>query len=51
MLAERSRVPLFEESPRARLQELLEERQQPDQGQQKNPSEMLNFLVNVFDAF
>lgn len=39
------------ESPIGRLQELLGAGQQPGEGQQKNPSELLNSLVNIFDSF
>ena len=50
MLAEISRLPLSGESPAARLRELLGD-EQPGQGQQRNPSEMLNAMIDVFDAF
>jgi hypothetical protein len=50
MLAEISRLPLRGGSPGVRLQELLGGGQ-PGQGQQRNPSEMINSVVDVFDAF
>jgi hypothetical protein len=50
MLGEISRHPLHGESPGARLQELLGEGQ-PSQGQQRHPSEMINSVIDAFDAF
>jgi hypothetical protein len=50
MLAEISRPPLRGESPEVRLQELLGGGQ-PGQGQQKSPSEMMNSVIDAFDAF
>ena len=50
MLAEISRLPLRGESPAARLQELLGD-EQLGQGQQRNPSEMLNSMGDISDAF
>jgi hypothetical protein len=50
MLAEISRLPVRGESPGARLQELLGG-EQPGQGQQRNPFETINSVIDVFDAF
>ena len=48
MLAEISHVPSFGDSPMARIQELMETQEQLEEGQ-KNPSELLNFLIGAFD--
>jgi hypothetical protein len=50
MLAEISRVPLLGNSPLGRLQKLMEAERQLGDGQQKNPAELLNFLLEAFDT-
>ncbi len=51
MLAEISRRPSHTESPDNRLKQLTRTAQPPQEQQNSRPSEMLNSLVDVFDAF
>jgi hypothetical protein len=51
MLAEISRLPQHSESPENRLQQLTGAGQPPREEQNRRPSEMLNSMVDVFDAF
>jgi hypothetical protein len=51
MLAEISRRPSHTESPGNRLKQLMGSEQSPQEQQNSSPSEMINDLVDRFDAF